>query len=71
MILATHRPAPRTTAPPPFFKVCGCGACYCEPAWQRLPYVGRIDSEDDHGNPCVAELRNCTCGSTISVAVPR
>lgn len=56
-------------APPrvPAFKVCGCGAVYDATSWRALPYVGvqRLDDEPD------LELRNCVCGSTIAVPVPR
>lgn len=47
----------------PAFKRCGCGASYTGAQWLVLEYVGRMaDGEGGH-----LALRNCACGSTISV----
>lgn len=42
-------------------KKCRCGATYTPETWSQLPLVGH---QDDVGGSL--ELRNCTCGSTIS-----
>lgn len=38
-------------------------------AWHALPCIGSMPTEDDDGNPCTLELRNCTCGSTLAIEV--
>lgn len=44
-------------------KSCACGATYSPSEWKRLPLCGHMpDGEGGH-----LELRNCRCGSTISV----
>jgi hypothetical protein len=44
-------------------KRCRCGAEYTALQWLGLPFVGRLDDDEDD-----LELRNCTdCGSTISI----
>ena len=48
-------------------KVCSCSASYNELSWEQLEYVGVQRSEFD-GMPDL-ELRNCRCGSTITVRV--
>jgi hypothetical protein len=42
----------------PIIKVCGCGLSYTQTEWDKLPYLGIMMG---------LELRNCTCGSTISI----
>lgn len=47
-------------------KRCACGAVYDGHAWARLPLVGlHVDDEES------IELRNCRCGSTIAVELPK
>ena len=50
-------------------KHCACGAVITEDEWETLPYVGVQKVPPDYGMPDL-ELRNCHCGSTISVVVP-
>jgi hypothetical protein len=50
------------------YKTCACGASYTREAWGRLEYVGLQHDAGEHGEPC--EMRNCVCGSTISVELP-
>lgn len=47
----------------PTFKRCPCGAQYTGSEWLALEYVGRMDD----GEGGYLALRNCACGSTISV----
>ncbi len=47
-----------------FPKHCGCGRIYTRHDWRKLPYVGvMIDEPND------LELRNCVCGSTLSMPI--
>lgn len=48
-----------------FPKVCSCGKKYSEGEWFSLELLGYMELDDDH----VADCRNCTCKSTISVEV--
>lgn len=45
-------------------KPCGCGRAYGIAAWSALAYVGRMPSGEEGVE---LELRNCVCGSTISI----
>lgn len=47
----------------PAFKRCGCGRAHTYAQWVALEYVGRM--ADGCGG--FLALRNCACGSTISV----
>ena len=38
-------------------------------AWAKLKYVGVQKDEDDEGNDCSLEMRDCSCGSTLCVPV--
>lgn len=49
-----------------FPKVCSCGASYTEATWKSLEIVGEM--HDGEGE--AIELRNCPCGSTISIVIP-
>lgn len=49
----------------PVIKRCrACGAHYRRVAWQKLSYLGVMD--DGFGGHHL-ELRNCACGSTLSL----
>lgn len=39
-------------------------------AWAKLEVVGIQQDEDDDGNPAPLELRDCTCGNTLSRPAP-
>jgi hypothetical protein len=59
-----------TYAPDSFPKRCGCGRVYTEEEWRQLPFPpgdGDPIFEVDDGE--FAEMRNCPCTSTISVAL--
>ena len=51
-------------------KTCGCGQSHNAHAWESLRLVGRWcfpeteDFPEEH-----LELRDCTCGSTLSVPI--
>lgn len=45
-------------------KRCSCGRCYTAEAFASLAYVGVMADEVE-----AVELRNCTCGSTISISL--
>jgi len=46
---------------------CACGAAYTAGTWATLRHVGALlIPADDLGPAEQLELRNCTCGSTIS-----
>lgn len=47
--------------------MCSCGRSYNKAEWLKLEYVGL--HRDPYPYPDL-ELRNCICGSTISVATP-
>ncbi len=47
-------------------KKCGCGISYPPSLWYTLEVIGYQDTED-----MAAELRNCTCGSTLSLVTRR
>lgn len=49
-------------------KRCACGERYTLAAWRRLDRVGLMQLDAD--GPAL-ELRNCRCGSTISLAVAK
>lgn len=53
-----------TRAREPIVKRCGCGAVHTLAQWRALKLVGEFVDE-----VVELELRNCTCGSTISVEV--
>ena len=38
------------------------------PAWGTLPFIGYMDAAEDD---LELELRNCACGSTIAIEIPR
>ena len=46
---------------------CACGLTYNHLAWERLTLVGGMDAHDPIFPRKILELRNCNCGSTISV----
>jgi hypothetical protein len=46
-------------------KRCACGKRYSLAGWQRLPFQGVIQPEDN----AFAELRLCACGSSIALPV--
>lgn len=53
-------------------KQCGCGIEYTRDQWSGLACVGYQFVPGDEATrepPTAAELRNCSCGSTISVRV--
>jgi hypothetical protein len=50
---------------PPFIKTCGCGLTYSRLQWSKLPFVGVQVLDPETGE--LADLRNCACGSTLSV----
>jgi hypothetical protein len=56
-------------------KTCTCcGAIHELAGWRALPLVGYYDDDGvdaDHPAPTTLELRNCRCGSTLSVELPR
>ncbi len=64
---ADEDPATYSTLPAPADKACGCGEVHDYYAWCRLPFVGVMD--DGEGGQLT--LRNCGCGSTLAVEVPR
>jgi hypothetical protein len=43
-------------------KVCSCGRSYDRKTWEALVYLGIMGQEMNMD----LELRNCTCGNTIS-----
>lgn len=47
-----------------FPKRCACGRVWWREAWMMLEYVGIMDDGVDR-----IELRQCACGSTISMLV--
>lgn len=51
-------------------KICGCGRKHSWIEWRSLPRVGFQIGVDDTETSIAMELRNCTCGSTISTPVP-
>jgi hypothetical protein len=57
---ATHRPKSA-----PIVKRCGCGRTYTLIEWQGLRFQGVIRPTER----TLAELRLCTCGSSIAVRV--
>lgn len=55
-------------------KTCSCGLAYTEKSWQALHFVGYYDDDvldPSHPTATTLELRNCKCGSTLSVEHPR
>jgi len=46
-------------------KRCACGRSYSEAEWETLPYVGVQKIDDER-----LEIRNCVCGSSITVRLP-
>ena len=52
-------------------KVCGCcGRAYDAAHWPVLPLVGYVGAASGEETQ-VLELRNCACGSTLGLDVPR
>jgi hypothetical protein len=50
----------------PVIKRCLCGASYTDETWKALRYVGLQDLGDGE----LAELRDCTCSSTLAIELP-
>jgi hypothetical protein len=50
-----------------FPKRCACGRQLTQEAWEALRIVGGLDPEDNEDPSYILELRNCTCGSTLSI----
>jgi hypothetical protein len=49
-------------------KTCGCGKSYSRRMWELLELIGIQRVAADRFGPEEAyELRNCSCGSTISL----
>ena len=51
-------------------KRCGCGREHDRAAWAELPFVGVFEDSvvtEDHPEAETLEMRNCACGSTITV----
>lgn len=54
----------------PFEKRCACGIVHDALAWAILPVIGyQVSEGEDERFPFPTELRNCQCGSTISVRI--
>lgn len=53
----------------PVVKTCACGASYTPRSWKRLHFVGVQAGVS--AVPFDLELRDCTCGSTLGLKVPR
>ncbi len=52
-------------------KRCACGREHFVGEWSGLPLVGYLVTPEDEKGPLERlELRNCPCGSTISIEVP-
>lgn len=52
-------------------KTCTCcGAKITEDDWERMSYVGVQRGDAEIGVPDL-ELRNCACGTTLAIVVPR
>lgn len=47
---------------------CSCGRAYDHASWDRLILVGGMDANDPEAPAMILELRNCSCGSTITLA---
>ena len=47
---------------------CACGLSFDHAGWERLRLVGGMDADDPDKPTLILELRNCSCGSTISLA---
>ena len=45
-----------------------CNRTFTHAEWDRLVLIGGMDANDRHNPLKVLELRNCPCGSTISLA---
>ncbi|HEY2514001.1 MAG TPA: hypothetical protein VGI39_24210 [Polyangiaceae bacterium] len=48
-------------------KTCSCGRAISPESWGRLPLIGTADNGRGIGE--LLELRNCTCGSTVAIAI--
>lgn len=48
-------------------KECACGITYSAEQWADLPLVGEQRFEDG----VTMELRNCSCGSTMGIELPK
>jgi hypothetical protein len=47
-----------------------CGTSYSLQEWHELPLIGRMPVEmREPGEPAELELRNCSCGTTLSVGI--
>ena len=49
-------------------KNCACGRTYSRCEWEALKVIGYHDAHYDEDKRL--ELRNCNCGSTITVCLP-
>lgn len=59
-------PACHVVVPEPF-KACGCGRHFTRAEWDAIPSLGLMLSDRDGFE---LNLKNCACGSTISVEQP-
>ena len=48
-------------------KRCGCGIVHSRRDWDALPFVGVMPSGEEGVS---LQIKNCPCGSSISVEVP-
>jgi hypothetical protein len=46
---------------------CNCGRVYNHAGWEHLVLIGGMDADDQRYPLKILELRNCLCGSTISL----
>lgn len=56
----------RASEPRRMSKPCACGRVHDADGWHSLPYLGLMRYEEH-----AFELRNCACGSTLCLEVPR
>lgn len=48
-------------------KACRCcGKEHCAEGWRALPCIGVMGDDEE-----LLELRNCHCGSTLAIEIPR
>lgn len=61
---------------PPMKRCLHCGAAYDAESWARLPFAdGKVEGREPgrmtDGAGGELELRNCPCGQTMAIAIPR
>jgi hypothetical protein len=60
-------PAPASVKAEPVIKRCACGRTYTKTQWDALTFIAYFNVDDPNEDVMDAEMRDCHCGSSISM----